>query len=500
VLVQDAAYATLPRVRREQLHGRVGEALEKGFPLTTENQPELLAHHFAQAKLSERAVDYLLKAGRRSIEHSANAGAIGHLAHALELLRALPDTPHSKRARFQVDLMLGQAMIATYGYAAPRTREALLRARSYIDDSTDLAQKFSVLYGIWASHYVAGEIARQQASAAEFLVEAEKTPDIAIECIAHRIVGTTALTMGDFATGCDHLKRAWALYDPERHASYRYQYVQDIGAASLCYLSWALWHLGYVDQASEAATEAMKLAEKLSHPHTLIYTICHARGFMDIFRRRYSEMHAYTSSVILACKENGLSHWANCGNVFSGWATVCAGNANTGMNALREAVVGWQKGGARLWMPMFLILEAEAYAKAGRNEVSLQVIERAIAICEDNGERWALAEVLRTKARLQQLTGRANDLQIETILIDSLEIARHQQARCWELRTSCDLSRLWQRRGRSKEALELLQSVYDQFTEGFDTTDLRDAQKILRNLKRDLRNRRCAKRRTNRSL
>jgi len=84
------------------------------------------------------------------------------------------------------------------------------------------------------------------------------------------------------------------------------------------------------------------------------------------------------------------------------------------MNALREAVVGWQKGGARLWMPMFLILEAEAYAKAGRNEVSLQVIERAIAICEDNGERWALAEVLRTKARLQQLTGRANDLQIET--------------------------------------------------------------------------------------
>jgi hypothetical protein len=183
-----------------------------------------------------------------------------------------------------VDVMLGQAMIAAYGYAAPRTRETLLRARTLIDDSTDVAQRFSILYAIWASHYVAGEMAKQRAAAAEFMAEAEKTPDVAIQCIANRIVGTAALTVGEFATECNHLKQAWALYDPERHAGYRYQYVQDIGAATLCYLSWALWHLGYVDQASEAATKAMKLAEELSHPHTLVYTICHARGFMDLFR------------------------------------------------------------------------------------------------------------------------------------------------------------------------------------------------------------------------
>jgi predicted ATPase len=489
-LVQDAAYATLSRVKREQLHGRVGEALEKGFPLTVETQPELLAHHFAQARLTERAVDYLLKAGQRSIEHSANAEAIGHLTRALELLQALPDTPQRKGASFQVDVMLGQAMIAAYGYAAPRTRETLLRARTLIDDSTDLAQKFSILYGIWASHYVAGEMTKQRAAAAEFMGEAEKAPDVAIQCIANRIVGTGALTMGEFATGCNHLKQAWALYNPERHAGYRYQYVQDIGAATLCYLSWALWHLGYVDQASEAATEAMKLAEKLSHPHTLVYTICHARGFMDLFRRRSEDMQSYAGLVISICNENGLLHWANCGNILNSWAAVCAGQTDRGIEALREGVVGWQKGGARLWMPIFLMLEAEAYAKTGRKEAALQVIERAIAICEDNGERWAIAEVLRTKARLLQSTRRASSLKIETMLLDSLEIARRQQARCWELRTSCDLSRFWQRRGQSKKALELLQSVYDQFTEGFDTADLRDAQRLLENLRRDLRHRR----------
>ncbi len=177
----------------------------------------------------------------------------------------------------------------------------------------------------------------------------------------------------------------------------------------------------------------------------------------------------------------------NCGKILDGWAAVCRGQIDTGIHELREGVVGWQKAGARLWMPTFLILEAEAYGKSGRDEAALQAVERALVICEDSGERWAMAEVLRCKARLLPSARRANDAAIESVLLKSLEIERCQQARCWELRTSCDLSRLWQRRGQSKKALNLLQSVYDQFTEGFDTADLRDAQKLLRTLRRELR-------------
>jgi class 3 adenylate cyclase/DNA-binding response OmpR family regulator/predicted ATPase len=486
-LLQDAAYATLSRVKRQQLHSRVADALQNSFPLTIETEPELLAYHFAQAGRTERAVDYLLRAGRRSIEHSAHIEAIGHLTRALELLQALPDTPERKRATFLVEMMLGQAMIAAYGYAAPKTRETLLRARPLIDDTTDLAQKFAVLYGVWASYYVAGETATQRPLAVELLAEAERTPSTALQCIAHRIVGTTDLTMGEFTSGWHHLKQARALYDSEHHGSYRHQYGQDIGASALCYLSWALWHLGYVDQASEVAAEAVKLAEKLSHPHTLVYTICHARGFMDLFRRRHEDIQSYASLVISICEENGFSHWMNCGKILHGWAGVCRGQVDTGMEELREGLVGWQKAGARLWMPTFVILEAEAYGKSGRDEAASQAIERALAICEDSGERWAIAEVLRCKARLLLSGRRANDAAIESVLLKSLEIARCQQARCWELRTSCDLSRLWQRRGQSKKALKLLQSVYDQFTEGFDTADLRDAQKLLRTLRRELR-------------
>jgi class 3 adenylate cyclase/DNA-binding response OmpR family regulator/predicted ATPase len=485
-LVQDAAYATMVRSKRQQLHTRIADALVAGFPETVETQPELMAHHFGQAGLTERAIEYWRKAARRAIERSANAEAIRHLTSALESVQMLRENPERKRAALELEAMLGQAMIADRGYAAPETREVLLRAKTLVDDLTDPAQKFSILYGIWASHYVGGEVAEQRDAAAEFLAEAERHKDTAALCIAHRALGTTCVTTGEFAAGLRHLKRAQALYDSRQHACYRYQYGQDIGAAALCYLSWALWHLGYIDQASTVAAEAMKSAEALSHPHTLVYTICHARAFMDLFNRRYEDTQSYADRMISICTENGFSHWINCGRIFEGFGKISRGDVDQGSELLRAGVAGWQERGARLWLPIFLTLEAEAYAETGRGDAAFPAIEKALSISKDTGERWAMAEVLRVKARLLLATGRAEADEIETILVDSLEIARRQRARCWELRASCDLGRLWQDQGQGRKALKLLQSVYDQFTEGFDTADLQDAKALIRSLKQNI--------------
>jgi DNA-binding response OmpR family regulator/class 3 adenylate cyclase/predicted ATPase len=483
-LVQDAAYTTMVAGTRQQLHSRIADAIIEGFPEIVETQPELIAHHLVQAGLTERAIDYLRKAGRRAIERSANAEAIRHLTGALESLQSLFESPERKRAALELQVMLGQAMIADRGYAAPETRETLLRAKTLIDDLTDPSQKFATLYGIWACHYVGGEVAKQRDAAVEFLAEAERYKDPAALCTAYRILGTTCVTMGEFAAGLHHLERARELYDAEGHSCYRYG--QDIGVAALCYLSWALWHLGNLDQASEVAAEAMKRAEELSHPHTLVYTICHARGFMDLFMRRFEDTQLYAGWAVSLCTENGFSHWVNCGRILEGWAEICRGEVHQGIQLLRAGVVAWQKRGARLWLPMFLALEAEACAKAGLADAALDAIEEAHTISRDTGERWAMAEVLRVKARLLLATGRAQVDEIETILVNSLEIARQQQARCWELRASCDLARLWQGQGREKKALKLLQSVYDQFTEGLDTAELREAKALVRSLRQKL--------------
>jgi predicted ATPase len=410
--------------------------------------------------------------------------AIGHLTGALDLLQSLTNSPERKQTRLDLQVMMAQAMIASHGYT-PSTRRILLQARELIDESTSRSQQFAILYAIWVCHHVAGDIAKQRDVALEFLAEAERNDDTAARCVAQRILGTTYVMMGEFADGLHHLKQAQALYDSDRHADH--QYGQDIGAAALCYLSWALWHLGHFDQASKAATKAMEFAEKLSHPQTLVYTICHAHGFMDIFGRRCADMQSSASRVISICKENGFSpRWASLGHILDGWAAICGGHGDRGMELLREALAGWQKAEARLWLPMFLILAAEGHLKAGRAEAALQAIEQAFATSEDTGERWAMAEVLRTKARILLSTGRAESDEIEAILLNSLGIARRQQALCWELRSSCDLARLWQHQGRNREALTLLQSVYDQFTEGFDAADLKDAKELLRSLRREV--------------
>ena len=477
-LVQDAAYGTLVRSKRQQLHRRIADALEQGFPETVETQPELLAHHLLQAGLTERAIDYLRKAGQRTIERSANAEAIRHLTQALELLQSRPEGPARRRAALGLEVMLSQAMIAVYGYAARKTADVLLRAKDLIDDLTEPAQKLIILYGIWAGHYVGGEVAKQTDAAGEFLKEAERNNDTAALSVAHRIMGTTYATKGEFAAALPHLEQARALYDPQHGAPLQYQFGQDVGAAALCYLSWALWHLGSVDQASLVAADAVKRAEELSHPHTQAFTICHARGMIDIFRRSSEDMRSYARSVVSLCQEHGLSHWMACGRILEGWATVNDGEIDRGIELLRAGVAAWREAGARLWLPLFLVLEAQACNKAGRKKAALGAIEKAIAFSEETGEHWCLAEILRIKAGLLSATGRANH-RVEILFARSLAIARSQQARCWELRAACDLASLWQSKGRTIEALDLLQPIYAQFTEGFDSADLRHAKEIL---------------------
>ena len=259
-------------------------------------------------------------------------------------------------------------------------------------------------------------------------------------------------------------------------------YGQDIGATALSYLCWALWHLGYVDQAAAVAAEAKKRAETLSHPFTLAYTICHARGMMDIFRRRPEDTQSYANTVISLCTEHDFPFWAAGGRILEGWAITCRGRDDEGIEKLDEGLAAWRKTGARLWLPIFLALEAEAHAKVGRSDTALKTIDEALAISDETGERWAVAEVLRIKAGLLQATGRAAADEIEHLLVKSLETARRQHALSWQLRTACDLVRLWQRQGRGDDALKLLQSIYGQFTEGFETADLQEANALMASL------------------
>ena len=476
-LVQDAAYSSLLRSKRQELHSNIAHALKAQFPQVVETQPELMAHHLEQAGLPKQAIDYLRNAGQRAIERSAFPEAIGHLMRALELLGPSEDNVQ-RRSAFELEVLLAQATIAGRGYAAPETQKAYLRAKALIDDWTEPAQRFAVLYGLWANYYVAGEVSKQRVAAAEFLAEAERYSLPSALCLSHRTLGTTYVTMGDFEAGRRQLEQARALSEHDLESAHLYNYGQEIGATALCYLSWALWQLGYVDQAVDVASRAVKHAEGLSHPHTLVYTICHARGMIDIMRRRPEDTHIYTQTVVSLCSEHGFPFWGAGGQILHGWATSYD-DAEKGVEQIRAGLAAWRKTGARLWLPIFVALEGEAHAAAGRSDAALRAVDEAISISSETGERWAIAEVIRLKAQILSKSGRGEADEVEALLNESIETARLQGAKSWQLRAACDLVQFQRGRGREHDALKLLRSIYRQFTEGFGTADLVIAKALM---------------------
>jgi class 3 adenylate cyclase/predicted ATPase len=476
-LVQDAAYGSLLRSKRQELHSNIADALRAQFPHVVETQPELMAHHLEQAGLPKQAIDYLRKAGQRAIERSAFPEAIGHLMRALELLGPGGDYAQ-RRSALELEVLLAQATIAGRGYAAPETQKAYLRAKALIDDRTEPAQRFAVLYGLWANYYVAGEVSKQRVAADEFLAEAERYNLPSALCLSHRTLGTTYVTMGEFEAGRRHLEQARALYEQHLESAQFYHYGQEVGATALCYLCWALWQLGYVDQAADVAARAVKHAEGLSHPHTLVYTICHVRGMIDIMRRRPVDTHAYAQTAVSLCSEHGFPFWGAGGQILQGWATSYD-DADKGVEQIRAGLAAWRKTGARLWLPIFVALEGEAHAAAGRSDAALRAVDEAIAISGETGERWAIAEVIRLKAQILSKSGRGEAEEVEALLNESIETARLQGAKSWQLRAACDLVQFQRGRGREHDALKLLRSIYRQFTEGFGTADLVTAKALM---------------------
>ncbi|MBX9700862.1 MAG: AAA family ATPase [Acetobacteraceae bacterium] len=484
-LVQDAAYDSLLRSRRQVLHARVAEVLTRDFQDLTETQPELIAHHLARSGQVEPAIDQMLLAGRRAIERSANAEAIGQLLQALDLLEGLPEGPSRAAKALALEVTLGQAMIANLGYAAQATKDVLQRARTHINASTAPDQKFAVLYGLWACYYVGSDVAMQREAASEFLAETELHGDPAYIAIAHRAMGTTLVTMGEFSIARMHLRKAAELFDPVRDAGLRYRFGQDPGAAALAYLSWTLWHTGQLNEALRVAQEAVDRAEAVAHPHSVVYTVAHARGMVDMFRHAPEQARDYAAMVTSVSEEHGFPFWGAGGRILLGWALVNLGNEDEGIELLRAGIAAWRKTGAKLWLTLFLAHEADAHARAGRAGAARQTIEEALALAEETGEIWALPELLRIKASIiRRLDGRTAEREIEALLRQSLAAARGKQARWWELCSACDLARLWAEQGRLPEARELVAAALSRFPRaaGEAHPDLLPAEALLRDL------------------
>src|SRR6516164_2051226 len=215
-LVQEAAYENMLKSRRQVLHLRIAETLRDRFQTTAEAQPEVVAHHFTQAGLSEVAVEWWVKAGDRALDRSANNEAIAHLEKAISLAKGLADGPAQRLLRLRLQTTYGHALLHGRGHSQPETIAAFARARQLAAGIEDAVARFSAYYGMWMGSFVRADLAPMREVAVLSLRDARHSPGSPAAGRALHVYGVTCWFQADYAGARTHLEQALAAYDHER--------------------------------------------------------------------------------------------------------------------------------------------------------------------------------------------------------------------------------------------------------------------------------------------
>jgi class 3 adenylate cyclase/predicted ATPase len=471
-LVQDAAYSTLLRSRRQQLHGRIVTTLESQFSEIVASEPQVMAQHCAEAGLTEKAVVYWLGAGQRALARAAMAEAISQLRKGLDLLANLPDTPTRRRHELDLQIALGQAVIGTQGYATPVVGEVFARARQLYEQLDRPPQFVGVLYGQFLNNLVRGELLQAQVRAQEMLQLGEARNDDVLRMVSLVCLGYNCFWLGEFERALAYQGKSLALYDPERRPAYTALTPDDPHTTAQIYFSITLLSLGYPDQARIKRDES--LAEARAHAHTLGFVLAHSCvGEWGI----QSEILSRAEEAVALAADRGFPVWLASGTMFRGWSLAAQGRQAEGIALLHQGLTVWRGMGAMMDLPMYLMLLADAYGNARQPEEGLKHLDEATRIMEATQGRVVEAEMLRIRAKLLTVAG--NRAAAEESLRTALSVARSQCAKLWELRAGTSLARLLKIQGNSIEARNLLAPIYGWYAEGFDTPDLKDAKALL---------------------
>jgi class 3 adenylate cyclase/predicted ATPase len=479
-LMQDAASASLLRSERSAIHGQIAAILEQRFPEVVKTEPELLALHNARAGSIEPAIRFWKKAAEHAIERSANVEAVDHFRQAIALLEKLPRSEERDRQELDFLTRLGATLTTIKGFAAPDVAATYDRAKVLARKSQDAAQRFSVLRGLWVFYLVRAEWREASDLAHEMFTLARREGSPAYELEGHRALGMTFLWQGEFTRARDHLQRGRHIYDPQQHHAHAFCYGNDPGIACTVHEAFVSWVLGYPDQAVDKSSEAISLARRLGHPFSLVQALIYS-SFVHQCRREPRAITDLAKEARALAVEHGFQFWMAEADIINGWARAAQGEKCDGMVQLRTGFHDFLATGAMMDKPRWLTLLAEAQLGNNQSQEGLDSVSEALAVIGQTGECFF-------EARLRQLAGElilqnkniaASVARAETCFQEALDVAGRQQAKSWELRAATSLARIWREQARRGEAYDLLAPIYEWFTEGFDTADLKEAKSLL---------------------
>jgi tetratricopeptide (TPR) repeat protein len=402
-LVRDAAYESLLKRRRQQLHGR---ALEDRFPDAVMNEPEILAHHFSEAGMIDVATNYWLKAGNRALGYSANAEAVKHLRRGIELTRQILPSAERDRRELDLYLALGPAVAATEGDAAYETSKVFSRARELLGDTGTLNEQMTILWASYLAHSMRAEHTSAIGVARQCLALAGSHEHPGVSALANRFMGQTLHYMGIFVEARAHQERTLALCatNPETIATYR-RFGVDDQVNTLSFLASTLLLLGYPQQSAAAVEKAGTRARAIGRPFTTALALTNL-AILGTIGGDPKQALAHADEAIALSVDNEFASLDRRARFFRGSLIARAGDFQAGIELLQSALAAADST-LSITAALFIFAISYAHASLGQPEVGLRLLDEAVQLAEATSERFFEAELYRLRDLLRPWRERA---------------------------------------------------------------------------------------------
>jgi class 3 adenylate cyclase len=471
-LVRDAAYESLLKSRRQTLHGRLFDILEE----RGETPPEILAQHAEAAGNAETALDYWEVAGVQAIARPAYKEAIAHFGGAIRLCRQSGGDQHQQRRELQLQVQLGQALIAHLGYQAPATMRAFERARELSETLAEPQLLAQAIYGLFANRYISCLPSAYLAD--RFAQLTDSDGDRGLRCVGLRLLALERFHEAQYEPSLSLVEEALAIYDPDAHRDLGLRFGHDPRVSAMSYKAWNLWHLGYPDKARATVEQALSGAREIKHLNTIGIALCYGVSLTNIWLRDVDRVESSARESLQLSTEMSLALWQAWSRIHLGW--VLAERASP--NALAELELGLEEArriGAHRLEIFHLGILADVRSRVGLHSAAKATFADAFATLARDRDLPFAPDLYRLRAAstLRRSAG-AKDEAIED-LHRAHQIALDQRAKSLELRAARDLAQLWAKCGERQRAVDVLAPIYGWFTEGFDTMDLKEAKLLL---------------------
>jgi tetratricopeptide (TPR) repeat protein len=480
-LTQEVAYNSLLIERRKKLHEQVGAAIEALYSSQLSDHLSELAHHYQRSGNIGKALEYLPRAAEQSIARSCHAEAVSLFTSALELTKALLETTEREQKELHLEIALGSALFAAKGWSYPEAGRAAGRAADISRRIGSTPHLFVALCHLVGFNFTRGKLSAACKFAEEALEIAEERQDPGFLVWAHCNRGLVSYAMGELISARTHLERAISLYDPTQQGSYRVVSPDlDPGPWSMGWAAWTLHLLGYADQALERIRQALALARELGTPFGVVHAVWFLPGLHSWRGEPQAALHS-ADELLRLTTDHGFEQMARAAPINRAIALIGLGRVKEGLVQLEDGFAAVQTLGAVLFF--FFESLAIAYDKAGRTVDGLAAVDAGLAMYERTGEKVYQAALYTLRGELLLKLGTKEE-EAQLCFRRALEIARRQQAKHRELKTTMSLARLLAKNSCREEARAMLADIYGWFTEGFDTADLKDAKALLEELSR----------------